>query len=375
MSVLIPFALDHASNEMVFVEDVPRGAACGCVCYACKTPVIAKKGNIKQHHFAHEKGKAAALCEINLQRSLFWMSRNLFTSHQTFVTPDYDYQFSCDLGCQTATYPITKSAKVNYQQVTIPRTKITKGADVIVLEVGDYQLAVILNFLGHSYTHGYQGLPTVQINMQPLISIINEHQQNPKSAIINHLLVTTNNKKWLYHPRQKVFEDKCQALHQAQQEQALKIEKTRQQQQETQRQQAQAAALERAQQRQLEMAADLALKRQQQAQYEQAERQAQQAAIATAANKTKQRRASIVASVNAVKALGHQEAWLCERCKFARPPNDDNCHYCGGQDYKVISLSDAELALIDRKFYQWNYAELSCEVLPNEVRLVSSKPS
>lgn len=37
----------------VSITDVERGAACGCVCPACGAPLIAHKGDILVHHFAH----------------------------------------------------------------------------------------------------------------------------------------------------------------------------------------------------------------------------------------------------------------------------------------------------------------------------------
>ncbi|UDQ98424.1 hypothetical protein AAEX28_15795 [Lentisphaerota bacterium WC36G] len=48
----IPFAIND-TNDIVFVDDVPRGKACGCRCPLCKEPLMARKGDINAHHFAH----------------------------------------------------------------------------------------------------------------------------------------------------------------------------------------------------------------------------------------------------------------------------------------------------------------------------------
>lgn len=43
-----------ASGRLISITEAERGAACGCVCPGCGTPLIAKKGTELAHHFAHE---------------------------------------------------------------------------------------------------------------------------------------------------------------------------------------------------------------------------------------------------------------------------------------------------------------------------------
>ena len=49
----IPWAQDRLSERMVHVSTVKRGKACGACCPSCLAPLIAKKGDVKAHHFAH----------------------------------------------------------------------------------------------------------------------------------------------------------------------------------------------------------------------------------------------------------------------------------------------------------------------------------
>lgn len=54
---LIKYAID-AENRLMFVDDVPNGLECGCVCPGCKEKLIAKNdGKIREHHFAHASNK------------------------------------------------------------------------------------------------------------------------------------------------------------------------------------------------------------------------------------------------------------------------------------------------------------------------------
>lgn len=47
----IAFALK--AGELVDVSNVERGLKCDCICAKCGTPLLARKGKIKKHHFAH----------------------------------------------------------------------------------------------------------------------------------------------------------------------------------------------------------------------------------------------------------------------------------------------------------------------------------
>lgn len=49
----LTFAL-NASGALVSVDDVPRGAACGCTCPGCGSRLIAAQGEILAWHFRHE---------------------------------------------------------------------------------------------------------------------------------------------------------------------------------------------------------------------------------------------------------------------------------------------------------------------------------
>ncbi len=52
-AVLLPFGLRPKDGRMVPVCDVPRGADCGLVCPQCRSPLLARKGAVLQHHLAH----------------------------------------------------------------------------------------------------------------------------------------------------------------------------------------------------------------------------------------------------------------------------------------------------------------------------------
>jgi hypothetical protein len=72
MSGVLIMAFD-AGGDIRFVGDVQRGAACGCFCPMCKSPLVAKQGDTNEWHFSHEASQERPECEAgaeNLARSL-----------------------------------------------------------------------------------------------------------------------------------------------------------------------------------------------------------------------------------------------------------------------------------------------------------------
>ena len=50
------FAAIDATGELCFVDEVPRGAACGCYCPECASPAVAKQGDSKAWHLRARGG-------------------------------------------------------------------------------------------------------------------------------------------------------------------------------------------------------------------------------------------------------------------------------------------------------------------------------
>ncbi|MBD5408741.1 MAG: hypothetical protein HDR54_05035 [Treponema sp.] len=52
----------NGEGKSVYIDDVPNGKKCGCLCAECHGALIAKQGNIKAHHFAHASGNDSIKC-------------------------------------------------------------------------------------------------------------------------------------------------------------------------------------------------------------------------------------------------------------------------------------------------------------------------
>ena len=63
-------------NQIVKIQDIERGKNCNCICPACGSPLIARKGNVNIWHFSHINGSN---CTYGYQTSLHLLAKDIFT--------------------------------------------------------------------------------------------------------------------------------------------------------------------------------------------------------------------------------------------------------------------------------------------------------
>ena len=52
-SFKLPVGIDKDTGSLLRIDEVRRGLGCNCLCPGCETPLVARKGELKAHHFAH----------------------------------------------------------------------------------------------------------------------------------------------------------------------------------------------------------------------------------------------------------------------------------------------------------------------------------
>ena len=68
-------------GEVVHISQVDRGVACQCICDQCGAPLIAKKGSILVHHFAHENSE----CQGNQETLLHLKAKEIIEESKRLV--------------------------------------------------------------------------------------------------------------------------------------------------------------------------------------------------------------------------------------------------------------------------------------------------
>ena len=79
----LTYGLD-SNGRLVHVDDVLRGMACNCTCPGCGAQLIARKGEKKQHHFAHANG---ADCAGARMTALHMLAQQIIQDERKIRTP------------------------------------------------------------------------------------------------------------------------------------------------------------------------------------------------------------------------------------------------------------------------------------------------
>nr|WP_313078767.1 competence protein CoiA family protein [Moraxella sp.] len=77
-------ALDK-TNKLISIEHAERGLACDCFCFECGEPVLAKKGEKNEHHFAHVSNKES--CFINPESILHKFAKQVIIEANGLLLP------------------------------------------------------------------------------------------------------------------------------------------------------------------------------------------------------------------------------------------------------------------------------------------------
>ncbi len=93
----------NTSNYITHISEVERGLSCHCFCVVCGEKMIAKKGDEREHHFAHESNEA--VCEVSHETVLHLFAKRVIRESGGLVIPSALDNRLCDLiGC-SATGP------------------------------------------------------------------------------------------------------------------------------------------------------------------------------------------------------------------------------------------------------------------------------
>lgn len=87
----IYYGVAENTGELIAVNDVERGLACGCICPSCGTCLEARKGQKKKHHFAHKTNKDCLYgAEVSIYRAFY----ELLKTSKRFFLPDAVLKFN-----------------------------------------------------------------------------------------------------------------------------------------------------------------------------------------------------------------------------------------------------------------------------------------
>lgn len=82
MDIKLPYG--NKNGVDVTIDEVESGLKCECYCPFCKSQLIARKGNLKTHHFAHYKELD---CGYGVETILHKLCKEIIAKSKSFVVP------------------------------------------------------------------------------------------------------------------------------------------------------------------------------------------------------------------------------------------------------------------------------------------------
>ncbi len=123
------------NGEIVHISDVERGLKCGCICPACGANLVARKGKIKAHHFAHHSNES---CEYGYESSLHLAAKDILSRSKKMILPPiwvkFDYKEKICLR-EAQEIPITRVELEKKFSDVIPDVVVYSGNRRIFVEI------------------------------------------------------------------------------------------------------------------------------------------------------------------------------------------------------------------------------------------------
>lgn len=208
MDTRIPFAIKTDSGQVVAIDDVERGLRCECHCPSCHGRLVAKKGQIKEHHFAHHDASQQE-CLYAFETSVRLMLMEKLDDISVLNTPAKSVVFEGSLhevsaphfnirvqriaqdslhGVPTAIYQL--DGRSDYQiGLYLPpvHEKLIYPPEWLVAYSNSHRKTGVLGVrYGHFYLHMFNGARPKEIDtVSWMLKILSE---NPDCLL------------WLYHP-------------------------------------------------------------------------------------------------------------------------------------------------------------------------------
>ena len=194
MEIKLPYGLKN--NILVSIDEVESGLSCNCICPACKKQLIARKGEVKIHHFAHYKSTD---CQGGLETALHKLCKEIIANSKTFITPIVYYP--------NTDYEIFEETEIPIDKVTLEKKLGGIIPDIVIESKGKKLLVeiVVSNPIDWQKTEKIKSknLPTIEIYAKYLIQNLYLKRDFGlcDNSFRDELINGTKYKRWIHNPK------------------------------------------------------------------------------------------------------------------------------------------------------------------------------
>jgi len=187
-------------GKLVSIDEVESGLKCNCICPACKSKLIARKGSEKQHHFAHHNSED---CGRGIETAIHRLAKEIIANAKSFKTPPLKL---------TPEVVIFEAIDIHIDNVKLEK-RIDNIVPDIIIESGGKELLVEITVthplcFPKTRTIKEKGLATIEIKAQDLYNRL--YQEGDfflrNKAFKEELISGTELKSWAYNSKREVVE-------------------------------------------------------------------------------------------------------------------------------------------------------------------------
>lgn len=363
-NVLMPLARKIGTEDIVSIEHVPSGASCNCECVSCGVRVIARKGKINAHSFAHEAKMVSDdnLCQFSLSRAVYWMASKALLAADSITLPRYIYEIDTPYFSETHTLTDENCHRID---------AITELEGHFKLEIKGYPIVIIMQFGcptfapgpfvcdGHAYPYIKIGLDEIQDK----VKLSGRAYSELISALVLH---DTSIKSWGYHPRQKKIDIRYSMVLAAHREKEQVLLKARDK--------------HRAAERDAELVYSQILEQKKIKNQQSIERRDEndrrfkskypRLDAATLSTMRAKRLSELVAQASYFATSIEEPFFRCNNCYFLSGESNE-CQHCGFDDLEKLTKND--LLPIEPRYKQSSYNHYSLMALPESPPALEDK--
>lgn len=200
----IPFAL--RKNQIITIAEAERGLQCNCICLACGSKLVAKKGQRQAHHFAHYRGHQ---CKHGLETALHRRIKALFEQRRSINLPPIYLHRQKAAYLPAQRFPYNAIKEEPYIGQLQPDLLLKSGSKTLLLEIAVTHQSPPKK-ISKLRRLGYAALEI------DALALYEAHCKQPGQPDIQgferSLLQGLSFKKWLFNPLQQRAEYRLRKL-------------------------------------------------------------------------------------------------------------------------------------------------------------------
>lgn len=207
MDIQIPFGL--RGEDFLHISEVDRGRDCNCICPECKKPLVARKGRIREAHFAHSASNSAEFCGGGLETALHKYAKRIIDDARYLQLPGFVARLPFGyVGAAAVIAP----KRIEFSRVTTEEQMIFGRRKVDV--VGYWPEGRVL--IEIHVTHRVRGKKLTEVRQSDEYMLEIDVPRNMLFSSASHgvgslrefILDGLENKRWIHHPEGEKIREK-----------------------------------------------------------------------------------------------------------------------------------------------------------------------